>query len=206
MTRKPKPSGRRLSSKGQSLGRRPVQSRELRPRFLIVCEGEQTEPNYFRSFRVNADIRIEGGRHNPQTTPETAERLRQEEDYTQVWIVFDRDEWRAEEFNQVIVQAGRKNIQVAYSNQAFELWYLLHFGYRDTAASRQDYRRLLSERLGHRYQKNDRSIYRSLLERQQQAIAHAQRLLDSYQPHNPAQDDPCTTVHRLVVELNRHII
>ena len=53
-----------------------------------------------------------------------------------MWLVFDRDEWRAEVFNQVIAQAERKNIQVAYSNQAFELWYLLHFGYRDTSALR----------------------------------------------------------------------
>ena len=136
MTRKPKPSGRKLPPKGQPLGRRLVQSRELQPRFLFVCEGKQTEPNYFRSFRVNAVIHIVGEQHNPQAALDTAERLRQHEEYTQVWLVFDRDEWRAEEFNQVIAQAERKNIQVAYSNQAFELWYLLHFGYRDTSALR----------------------------------------------------------------------
>ncbi len=32
--------------------RRRINVRELRQRFLIVCEGEKTEPNYFRSFRV----------------------------------------------------------------------------------------------------------------------------------------------------------
>ncbi len=31
---------------------RRVNVRELRQRFLIVCEGEKTEPNYFNSFRV----------------------------------------------------------------------------------------------------------------------------------------------------------
>ncbi len=32
-------------------GRR-VDTRTARQRFLIVCEGEQTEPNYFRAFQV----------------------------------------------------------------------------------------------------------------------------------------------------------
>jgi len=37
-------------------GRRPRKTgnRNLRKRFLIVCEGKQTEPNYFRAFRANA--------------------------------------------------------------------------------------------------------------------------------------------------------
>jgi hypothetical protein len=33
-----------------------VGARELRDRFLIVCEGEKTEPNYFKSFPLNADV------------------------------------------------------------------------------------------------------------------------------------------------------
>ena len=74
------------------------------------------------------------------------------------------------------------------------MWHLLHFGYRDTSTSRQDYCHLLTERLGRKCPKNDRSIYSDLLERQQQAIANAQRLLGSHQPHNPAQGDLCTIV------------
>ena len=34
--------------------------------------------------------------------------------------------------------------------------------------------------------------------------SNARRLLDSYAPHNPAQDDPCTTVHELVRKLNEY--
>jgi hypothetical protein len=33
------------------------------------------------------------------------------------------------------------------------------------------------------------------------AIRNAANLLKSYDPHNPAKDNPCTTVHILVQEL-----
>jgi len=57
MARKPKPSGRkRLPDKGRPLGRRQVNTRPPRPRFLIMCEGSRTEPNYFRRFRVNTEV------------------------------------------------------------------------------------------------------------------------------------------------------
>ncbi|WP_293085949.1 hypothetical protein [Okeania sp. SIO3B5] len=33
-----------------------VVTREVIERFLIVCEGKETEPNYFRSFLVPKDV------------------------------------------------------------------------------------------------------------------------------------------------------
>lgn len=36
--------------------KRKIYFREVRNRFLIVCEGEKTEPNYFRMFPINKDI------------------------------------------------------------------------------------------------------------------------------------------------------
>jgi len=46
MARKPGPE----RAHGRT-GRR-VGTREVRQRFLIVCEGEETEPNYFRAFKA----------------------------------------------------------------------------------------------------------------------------------------------------------
>ena len=36
--------------------KRSVGTRETVQRFLVVCEGEKTEPNYFRSFRVPKNV------------------------------------------------------------------------------------------------------------------------------------------------------
>jgi len=210
MVRRPKPSGRRrLPDKGKPATRRVVNVRPLRPRFLIVCEGSKTEPNYFRRFRVNAqvvELKVLGlGDNTLSLMEQTCERMRQDE-YEQVWCVFDRNSFPAQQFNAALELARRRGIHVAYSNEAFELWYLVHFHYYDIATPRSDYMRMLSERLGFRYQKNNRKMYDLLQDRQPEAIRNAQRLLDFYGPeHNPERDNPCTTVHLLVQELNRYI-
>jgi len=211
MARRPKPNGRkRLPDKGSSLARRRVDRRPLRPRFLIVCEGSKTEPEYFRCFRVNADVlklEVEGlGDHTLSLVRQTCAWM-QQDDYTQAWCVFDRDSFPAERFNAALHLARRSGIQVAYSNEAFELWYVLHFDYHDVATSRHDYEAMLTARLGLRYRKNNsRVMYARLEDRQADAIRNAQRLLDSYGPeHDPERDNPCTTVHVLVQELNRHV-
>ena len=200
MPRKRKPSGRR--------GYKPrrVNTREPLQRFLIVCEGEKTEPAYFDGFRVpSVDIKIKGAGKDPLTLVNLAHRLRGKDRYDQVWCVFDRDDVPREQFEQALAQAKRRKIEVAYSNQAFELWYLLHFHYCNTAVTRKDYVNRLSRELQRDYQKNDTALYRELLPKQNDAIQNAERLLQTYHPHNPASDDPSTTVHRLVQELNRFV-
>ena len=211
MARTPKPSGRKLPDKGKRLGRKPNRARELRPRFLILCEGEQTEPNYFKSFRVNADVKVIGTGRSTTGLVEYAKKIhnkakRNKQAYTAVWVVFDRDDFSPESFNGAIEQAEHAGFGVAYSNEAFELWYVLHFDYMDNAISRQQYQDILSKRLVEPYRKNDLTLYARLLNRQPAAIRNAERLLASYQPHpDPANDNPCTAVYHLVRELNRHV-
>lgn len=133
------------------------------------------------------------------------------DDFDQVWCVFDRDDVAPDVFNQALHQAeahnkrNKQKIRIAYSNQAFELWFLLHFHYADSALARPDYIVRLDELLDERYQKNDREMYRKLLARQATAIRNAERLLSQYDPVNPVADDPSTTVHLLVQELNRFV-
>src|SRR5882724_2303890 len=51
-------------------------------RFLIVCEGVETEPNYFRAFcvdkRVNAEVKIKGTGFNTLSLVDECIRLRNE--------------------------------------------------------------------------------------------------------------------------------
>jgi hypothetical protein len=175
-------------------------------RFLIVCEGEKTEPNYFKSFRVPKEvIDVRGFGFNTTVLVEKALELKSKGDYDQVWCVFDRNSFPAESFNKAIVLARQNNIRVAYSNEAFELWYLLHFNYYNTAISRSDYITKLSELLGCRYEKNSETIYEAIERHQNDAIRNAQKLLEQYSPPDPARDNPSTTVHLLVEQLNRFV-
>jgi hypothetical protein len=186
--------------------KRSVANRELRERFLIVCEGEKTEPNYFRNFRTSlkiSEIDVRGTGYNTVSLVKEAIRLKKEDEYNQVWVVFDRDSFPSSDFNDAFTLAKKHNIHVAYSNQAFELWYLLHFHYYHSAVDRHEYIKKLSELLGKPYKKNSSTIYEELLKRQPEAIQNAKRLLSEYNPHNPERDNPSTTVFFLVEELNK---
>lgn len=190
---------------------RSVNTRDTIPKFLIVCEGERTEPNYFKSFRVPTQpniIRIDiyGTGYNTVSLVNEAIRKHNEDgSYDQVWCVFDKDSFPDEDFNKAIHLAKAQNFYVAYSNEAFELWYLLHFIYCDAAISRSTYSERLNQYLLTPYKKNNREMYAILHDYQPTAITNASKLLNNYNNHNPAKDNPCTTVHHLVQELNKYI-
>lgn len=199
---------RKINSRGYSP--RQVDTREVKQRFLIVCEGSKTEPNYFRSFRVPknvVEVDVRGLGEDPSKLVKSAKDLKNKDgdDYDQIWCVFDRDSWTLENFNNAISSAKSQGFRVAYSNEAFELWYILHFEYLNTGIPRKDYIPKLSLLLGQKYQKNSEIIYDELLNRQPIAIKNAEKLLTEYNPHVPANDNPSTTVHLLVQELNRFI-
>ena len=183
---------------------RKVNIREIKQRFLIVCEGAKTEPNYFKKFRVpKSVIDVQGVGENPSRLVQSAIKLKAEadEEYDQVWCVFDRDDWPPQDFNNAIYKAENHNLKVAYSNEAFELWYVLHFEFLNTGIPRDDYIKKMTKLLGKKYQKNSDTIYDELINKQAPAIRNAEKLLASYNYLTPGQDNPSTTVHLFVKEL-----
>jgi len=119
---------------------------------LIVCEGEKTEPEYFKDlkkqWKINPiQIHITGKCGSaPISVVERAEEILQETEmkFDQIWCVFDRDNHKS--FDQAIDKAKtineniRKNnedndvdniqtFNIAFSIPCFEIWFLLHFKY-----------------------------------------------------------------------------
>ena len=148
-------------------------------------------------------IDVEGLGVSPIQLVDEAQRLRHKDDYDQVWCVFDRDDWPIDKFNGAISKARQKGIKVAYTNEAFELWYLLHFNYHDTGIGREEYKSRLTSNLGKAYFKNDPTIYDELKSKINTAIRNAERLLTQCDLSKPGADNPSTTVHLLVKELLR---
>ncbi len=183
---------------------------EVRDRILIVCEGEKTEPNYFKKFpikRGRVELKIEGTGYNCVSLVEEAIRLKEEAMrekrlYNQIWCVFDKDDFSDDQFNKACILAENNKIGVAYSNQAFELWYILHFCYCDAALSRSQYIVKLTAYIGHKYEKNSEDMYDELKQLQNNAIKHAEKLSSSHRIINPAKNDPSTKVNSLVNALN----
>jgi hypothetical protein len=183
--------------------------RPIRKNFLIVCEGEKTEPNYFSNFRVpKSIIDVVGIGANTESLVRKAVELKNKPgiSYDYVWCVFDRDSFPAANFNNAFTLAQKNNIEIAYSNEAFEIWYLLHFYYHDAATSRTQYKRMLTHRLGFPYKKNDPEMYEHLLSLQKDAITNSLNLMNSYDNHSPVSDNPSTTVHLLVQALNKYSV
>lgn len=189
---------------------REVATRLPRKTFLIVCEGTKTEPNYFRSFEVlSAKVEIRGTGRNTLSLVHYAERILDErdEEFDEVWLVFDKDSFSSVSFNNAVFfcQAHHdEGFRVAYSNEAFELWYLLHFELITKPISRFNYNAMLSKRMKTYYKKNLPNMYQQLLPRQPLAIENAKRLYEK-RSNSPAKDNPSTTVFQLVEELNSHL-
>lgn len=191
---------------------------ELRRTFLVVCEGQETEPNYVRAFPVATDVRVTvrgEGRSTLglvdvalQVADEAAEDGRP---YDEVWVVYDQDDFGAERFNAADLALAHhpERWRAAWSNSCFELWFLLHFQFVDSSLHRHELQAKLKERLGS-YRKNDPRMYDRLLSLQDDAIRNADRLarrqgVDPYGQTPPAEADPCTLVYRLVQALNAEI-
>jgi hypothetical protein len=205
--------------------KRSIEIREIRIYFLIVCEGEKTEPNYFKSFKSNIksfvltiDTLGEASNTKDLVNRTIKYRNKSSQKYDSVWVVFDKDNFTPNNFNGAIEMAKNNNIKVGWSNEAFELWYLLHFQYRNTAMSRADYKAAIEDEINTKiaeqtksknpkkfvYKKNSEEMY-YVLEKygnQKQAIINAEKLIANHNCMNFAIHNPCTMVHLLVEELN----
>ena len=128
--------------------------------------------------------------------------------FDRVWVVFDKDDFQ--DFNQAIAMAKELGYGSAWSNEAFELWYCLHFAYLNTGISRADYITMIENALKNKsgnnnftYTKGNQDIY-SLLQKygdENMAKKHAEKLRKSFNNTNYATHNPCTMVDKLVDEL-----
>jgi hypothetical protein len=222
MPRKSKPDISRFERSGRG---RKVGVRSIRQYYLIVCEGEETEPNYFRAFigRLPQGVLqvckfdVKGLGTNTSDLVEKASELAEEvgarsgRKVDRIWCVFDKDSFPDNQFNAAIEACNNtEDMAAAFSNEAFELWYLLHFHYVNTGMRRVQYQKKLSEYMTKasgkktRYEKNSPDNYRLMTElgSLDDAIRNAEKLESRYgDDRDYAAQNPRTAVHRLIKEL-----
>jgi len=186
--------------------------RSRRSVIYIICEGAETEVNYFRRFRTrysSIDIRPVVSKHKSAVylVERAADTIRHEpyypEDGDQIWCVFDRNGNTNEELNKAGGIASRRGYSVAFSNPAFELWFLLHF--TDQRAYLADAEAVIAKldaknRIPNYSKAGD--YYDVLLPKQQQAVNRAMALQEYHKnnelPLLHRESNPCTTVAELV--------
>lgn len=203
-------------------------NRPPRRNILIVCEGTKTEPNYFEAFRkklVGGEgdrVEVIGLGDNTLSLVEKARELveaRRRSDkppFYFVWVVFDKDDFPDSHFDNAILTIAQEDEKfkagecphwyAAWSNEAFELWYLLHF--RDALGgpkSRFELCEMLSEHfkadlgIPDGYHKNDPMIFDLLYARMDHALIRAERAFARWDPATPPHlCNPASRVFELV--------
>jgi hypothetical protein len=178
---------------------------------LIVCEDTKSARYYFESFGIDpqrAEVIPVGTGMNTDSLVEEAIKLKSEavrrcQPYNEVWCVFDRDNFPTPNYDRAFQLIRANGLKVAWANEAFEIWYLLHFNYHDTGISRDGYKTKLKPHFD--YSKADKTIYARVKPHQETALKNACRLERHWNEMGekfPERQNPSTSVHKLVEFLN----
>jgi hypothetical protein len=212
-------TGRSFNRAASAYTRAPKSPKATGNTFLIVTEGEKTEPHYFEALRKrlglsSAEVVVvhpEGT--DPLTLTKEAAALREARKqqaktsllaaYDEVWVVFDlekKHDPRRKLAKEAMALKEAEGIRFAESDPSFEFWLLLHEEY--TTAPLAD-SAAVTKRLKKHWLNYDKGMTPSaeFLEKLPTAIAHAERCRKHH--HDAAGDrNPSTDVDRLAKILN----
>ena len=192
---------------------------------LIITEGTETEVNYFenikniintkyrkREIQENYPMKVEGKGRSTSVLVNEAIKRKNRENFSEIWIVFDKDD--NTDFDRAIELANVNNINVAWSNQSFELWLLLHFKDLKVEISRSQYIGELNsifkkEKInGGKYDKNISNIFDITYENINSALKRSKSLRKEQErlgEKHPSKMSPGTTVDILVEKLIEYL-
>lgn len=212
--------GRKPWLKKIGISKYAVESLSKNKTFLIVCEG-QSEELYFKSFPViTARVKTVPLGCSKTTLVECTKAIVEDELYDEIWCVFDMDnkpdvKGQFDDFDNAIKSATAAGFKCAYSNDAFELWYVLHYQYIDQEQLRTFFFKKLSELWEINYEKVGKSknfassIYVLLKNdkraSQEKAIVSSKKLFEAQKEKLFHLQNPVTKVYELVETMNQHL-
>ena len=212
---------RRSSGRGRPAPdlKRRRSRREPKRRFILFCEGKNTEPEYFDAIKraygsALIDVEIVRAVGAPYTIAERAgDRARSEglarnsrrqmnsfEETDQVWAVFDVDEHPR--FNDAVTLCKQIGVRVARSNPCFELWLILHEQEYDRPETRQRMQRRLEQiRPDYARKRGKAPNCAELVTRVEQAEQRAEAQLMRREDSGIPFGNPSTTVGHLTCQI-----
>jgi hypothetical protein len=212
-----RPTGK-FERKSKTYDRRPGKTNPGKC-LLIVCEGAETEPNYFKDLKnylkiTLVEVQIEKRAGAPISLVERTEQLVAQRDkdvrsevtgssrYEAVWCVFDVENPNNNPtFADAVRKADRCHFSLAISNPAFEYWYILHFEpttspFKDGGEIKNYLRR--NHIPGY---EEAMPVFKCLLGQTSQAINRSKSILENHPDSGKRFPNPSTYVHQLVEEL-----
>lgn len=185
----------------------------IRKRILVVGEGVNTEPSYFKQFREpGLQVIAVGMGESTRKLVNDIERVQSEQEkkigrkFDEVWAVFDKDSFN--DFEAAISEARAKGYRVAYSNQAIEYWFILHFkDHQGSALARTEYAKVLNKLLddanaGFHYDPDAKEVSEEMFDLMykqiQVAFDRASRIYQSKLAGDNPTEESVTTIFQLV--------
>lgn len=195
---------------------------------LVVCEDQNTEPSYIKTFKNSFPehtlfLEVAGVGKDPLGVVLAAIEQRNrlsgltKRKIDEVWVIFDKDDAdfnqaRIDRFNNAFAIANENAFKIAWSNEVFELWFLLHFVDVDPAVplSRStvydNLKSSINVRLGTEVISDGHSNpeiipYLSSHGSETDAINRAASLLSYHAAETPIKANPATQMHMLVKSL-----
>ena len=201
-----------------------LKSKKLAPaNYLIVCEGKQTEPNYFSGLKKEINekygckvdvlipnIEIKGTGENTTALVKYTDKFvnYSNKRYGQVWVVFDKDDYSDEQFDKSIRTC---DYNVAWSNPNFELWLLSHFKKVSRYISKDNVLQELSKEFQKKglgeYIKNDTNIFEKVTseERLHTAIKNCKYMEELNKDGQASRRNPMTKVYKIIDGLKEYL-
>ena len=178
-----------------------VQPHNLRKTFMIFTEG-QTEEGYFKKFKVRCKT-IPGGNALRIVEEAIVQMHNVKKSVDEYWVVFDQDATPKNDFLKAISLAKENGLKVAYSCQAFEVWWLFHFVEIAAPIQRKDYENKLKKHLPeYKFREKGLSqgerMWLQLNKLKEIGIANAKKAHSKFPQPELAFDQSVTTVYELV--------
>jgi len=161
-------------SKNERKGARRDRSRRIHQRvpelgyYIVVTDAKETEVNYLNGFRDAIPPELRNRLVIKVITASTYDLLAKcmelaaiEPQYRKPWIVFDRD--MVKNFDKIISDSQRLNINTGWSNPCIEIWFHAYFGDMPVNSSStkciDSFETIFLKQTGQEYFKNDKEIY-----------------------------------------------
>jgi hypothetical protein len=179
---------------------------------VIVSQGLETEPNYFKHFNkcgCSFLLKIKAKGKDPISLIKYAKFLKENEfalsRKDKIYCIYDVNSTSEKSLKDAQELAEKNGLISCISNPCFELWFLLHFAYSTSGfSSYSDVKRDLIKHIS-RYDKN-MDVHDQLLSKQPSAIRHAKELDDHHKRVGICSIrgcNPSTDIYKLVEYLNK---
>lgn len=182
--------------------------------YLIFTDTKETEKNYFEGLRNSLPENIKNNlvikvieTNTYKLVEKAVEEATKQSKYMKIWIVLDRDQ--VTDFDSIIRNALKHEINTGWSNPCFEIWMNAYFGempfYQNSVKCCDGFSNNYEKMVGKKYMKNCKSIYSDLVRygNESNAIKIAEAKTNELFKLNgvPSKMNPSTTVYKLVCEI-----